>query len=261
MRTKQKGGKKTGQYYTVVKGWKPIDNHIWYILGAPERKGRMSRKQTFDKRNNILSLEISDRIELRSKKTKIDTYTCFEKKEGLKWESTWAEPKRIRGKDCLKLYDPMGSIHQYSKIEAVEWIKIKKNNSEIGWILESLLETHLKKERSRSRSKKKSRSKTKKSRSKTKKSRSKTKKSRSSKNKKSRSSKNKKSRSDVFYSAEEEPFNPTGALQPRYREGMKPFVPGGIDYSGAIQPSKKVSEWNWHPSMRPDLSLYGMNRK
>ena len=59
----KKGGKKTGQFYTVIKDWTPEQEPPyrphWSLIDAP-------------KKNKILFLTIGDRIELRSKKKKIE---------------------------------------------------------------------------------------------------------------------------------------------------------------------------------------------
>ena len=106
---------------------------------------------------------------------------------------------------------------------------MKRNNEEVGWILHKLLKTHLEKAGSRK-----------------------------SKSKRGLFSKlRRKTNDDLFYSAERGPTNPTAALQPTFRKEMELSVPGGVDYSGAMQPSRRLSAWNWQPSMRPDLTLYG----
>ena len=63
-RKSQKGGKKTGQFYTVIKDWKPEHE--------PPHTCCWSHLEV-DSKTPILFLTIGDRVELRSKKKKIDT--------------------------------------------------------------------------------------------------------------------------------------------------------------------------------------------
>ena len=226
---KKKGGKKTGEFYTVIKGWTPEQeppyHPNWRLIDVP-------------KKNKILFLTIGDRIELRSKKTKIDTCAFH----GMKIVTEFEEIGYATYDG--QFYDRL--VPDCVSIGTKEWIKVKRNNGEVGWILHKLLKTHLEKAGSKSKRRWGKRSK------------------RSSKGDlfydakegpRSRSRSRSRSRGDLFYSAERGPSNPTGALQPTFREEMRPLT--GVDYSGALQPSKRLSEWNWHPSMRPDLTLYG----
>ena len=61
-RKSQKGVKKTGQFYTVIKDWKPEHE-------PPHTSAAWSHLEV-DSKTPILFLTIGDRIELRSKKKK-----------------------------------------------------------------------------------------------------------------------------------------------------------------------------------------------
>ena len=79
------------------------------------------------------------------------------------------QPRMEDKENCYKLYDQTGIIHRYSEAIPVKWVKVKKNNDKVGWILASLLETHVEKIQNR-KSKSKSKRKKRKSKRKTKKS-------------------------------------------------------------------------------------------
>ena len=214
-RKSQKGGKKTGQFYTVIKDWKPEHE--------PPHTCCWSHLEV-DSKTPILFLTIGDRIELRSKKKKkIDTCSFHGMKKVTEFD--------VAGYDQEALYDRL--VPDCVFIGTKEWIKVKINGLRSGWILHKLLKTHLEK---------------------------------AGKSKRGLFSKlRRKTNDDLFYSAERGPIDPTGALQPTFRKGIDPHKLG-VDYSGALQPSRRTSSavqssWNWQPSMRPELSLYGMNRK
>ena len=151
----------------------------------------------------------------------------------------------VAGYDQEALYDRL--VPDCVFIGTKEWIKVKINGGRPGWILHKLLKTHLEKAGKSKRGLfSKLRRKT-------------------NDDVFYSAERGPRSRGDLFYSAERGPNDPTGALQPTFRKGIEPHELG-VDYSGALQPSRRTSaavqsSWNWHPSMRPGLSLYGMNRK
>ena len=235
-RKSQKGGKKTGQFYTVIKDWKPEHE-------PPHMSDAWSHLEV-DSKTQILFLTIGDRVELRSKKKKIDTCSFHGMKKVTEFEEIGLAR---RGERAGQFYDRL--VPDCVFIGTKEWIKVKINGGRPGWILHKLLKTHLEKAGKSKRGLfSKLRRKTNDDLF-------------YSAERGPRSRSRSRSRGDLFYSAERGPIDPTGALQPTFRKGIDPHKLG-VDYSGALQPSRRTSSairpsWNWQPSMRPDLTLYG----